>query len=138
MGLADFEPFRQNVKYRGEIVLSVRGLSLDDVSILVRGHMDDINRLVDLAREKGDFGTVSFLTDALVTAPKVLFDMIALAADEPTYSEDSRKLPVGLQIKILQDVLMLTLEDIGGPKALVALVQKIVGDRKLLPGQQAT
>lgn len=138
MGLADFEPFRQIVKYRGNVVLSVRGLSLDDVGVLVRAHMDDINRLVDLARVKGDFGTVSFLTDALTTAPNVLFDVIAMAADESAYSEDSRKLPVGLQIKILQDVLELTLEDIGGPKALVALVQKMAGNRKLLPDQQAT
>lgn len=134
MALADFIPERTTIM-RGETPLfDVRGLSLDDVSVLVRAHSDSLNLLVTMAGETDSaFGSAAFFMQAVTTAPNVAFAVIALAADEPQYSADARKLPAGVQIKALQEITRLTLEDIGGPKALVALVRNLLNQKKSLP-----
>lgn len=139
MALADYTPQRTAIMQGDKPLFMVRGLSLDDVSVLVRSHLDALNLLATMAEETNThFGSVAFFTQAVTTAPNVVFDAIALAADEPSYASDARKLPVGLQIKALQEISRLTLEDIGGPKALVALVRSLLNQKSLPLAGNAT
>lgn len=140
MSLADYTPERVTIEHKGQALVSVRGLCLDDVGILVRAHLHVLNSLADLSK-RGDiamFGGDKFILDVVTLAPNVAFDIIALAADEPEYTAQARKLPVGLQVKILQEVLRLTLEDVGGPLALMTLLQGLAREQKLLPENRAT
>lgn len=133
--LADFTPERVTIEHKGAALVTVRGLSFDDVSILVRAHLHVLNKLHALT-QSGDiamFGGDKFIMDVVALAPDVAFDVIALAADEPEYAQQARMLPLGAQIKILQEVMRLTLEDIGGPLALIAMVGRMTGE-KLIPG----
>lgn len=135
MSLADFTPERVTIEHKGKALVQVRGLCLDDVSILVRAHLPILNKLYAMS-QMGDmaaFGGDKFVLDFLTLAPDVAFDVIALAADEPEYGSQARKLPAGLQLKILQEVMHLTLEDVGGPLALVAMIGRLAGDQKLIP-----
>lgn len=136
MGLSDYTPHRVTIEHRGAPLLAVRGLGFDDVSVLFRAHLDSIQVMVSGFKNANGLGTDLFFMELITTAPDVAFDVIALAADEPDYAAQARKLPVGLQIKILQEILTLTLEDIGGPKAFVALVSSV--GQKLLPAVSPT
>jgi hypothetical protein len=129
MALADFTPERVEIKHNGSVVCSVRGLGTDDISVLVRAHLDTMNKLFEIARSADDFGSVNFFAQMVTSAPQIAMDVIALAADEPNYPPEVRQLPMGLQIKILQEVTRMTFEDIGGPKAVVGLVQSMLRQR---------
>lgn len=142
MALADYEPERVEIAHKGKPLLSVRGLCLDDLSILVRAHLVTLNKLFETAkagmRPDSVFGVSDlFLMDMIHKAPDVIFDIIALACDETEYSETARKLPVGVQFKALQAIMSLTMEDIGGPKALVAFLDKARQSQSLV-GELAT
>lgn len=127
MALAEYTPERVEIKQGDRVICSVRGLGTDDVSVLVRAHLDALNELFALSqRVDNQFGSTAFFMQVVTAAPQIAMDVIALAADEPGYPADARKLPMGLQIKILQEVVRLTFEDIGGPKAVVGLVLSMV------------
>ena len=142
MALADFEPTKVVIEHNGKPLVSVRGLCLDDISILVRAHLIVLNKLVEQAKSNvqgGVFGVNDlFMLELMGKAPDVAWDIIALAADEPEYGDTARKMPASLQIKILSEVMRLTMEDIGGPKALVALVAGMVNQNQPLAGVLAT
>jgi hypothetical protein len=85
MALADFTPERVEIKHNGSVVCSVRGLGTDDISVLVRAHLDTMNKLFEIARSADDFGSVNFFAQMVTSAPQIAMDVIALAADEPNY-----------------------------------------------------
>lgn len=133
MALADFTPERAEIKHNGSTVCSVRGLGTDDISVLVRAHLDTLNKLFEIAKTTdNDFGNTAFFMQMVTVAPQIAIDIIALAADEPNYPPEVRQLPMGLQIKILQEVGRMTFEDIGGPKAIVGLVQTMLQSQRVL------
>lgn len=142
MTLADFQPERVEIAHKGKPLLSVRGLCLDDLSILVRAHLVTLNKLFEAAKAGAQPNSVfgvsdMFLMDMIHKAPDVIFDIIALACDESDYSDTARKLPAGIQFKALQAIATLTMEDIGGPKALVAFLDKARQSQSLV-GELAT
>ncbi len=136
MALADFTPERVAIHYKGKALAEVRGLCLEDVSLLVRYHLNDLQRLVELMRgADGDlFARLNmdgFLLKLISDAPVLTGNVIAVASDEPSNGEQARRLPLPVQIRILQEIVRLTFEDVGGPKAFVALVTEMIG--KQLP-----
>lgn len=142
MALADFVPTKVEIEHNGKPLVSVRGLCLDDISILVRAHLITLNKIVEQAKEGAQGGVFGindlFMLEMMSKAPDVVWDIIALAADEPEYGDNARKMPASLQVKILTEVMRLTMEDIGGPKALVALIARMVGQAQPLAGALAT
>src|SRR4051812_7512029 len=101
MTLANFTPERVEIKHNGSVVCSVRGLGTDDISVLVRAHLDTLNKLFEIAKQaNNDFGNANFFIQMVTAAPQISIDIIALAADEPHYPPEVRQLPMGLQIKI--------------------------------------
>lgn len=134
MALADFTPETVEIEHNGKPLMTVRGLSLDDVSILIRSHLHTLNRLQAAAStgSLSDIGADTFVVEVLQNAPDVAYDALALAGDVTEEVNRLRKLPVGTVVKALQIVLKLTLEDIGGPLVLLSLIQ----GQKLIP--QAT
>lgn len=138
--LADFRPTKVEIEHNGKPLVSVRGLCLDDISILVRAHLITLNKIAEQAKagvQGGVFGVNDlFMLELIAKAPDAMWDIIALASDEPEYGDNARKMPASLQIKILTEVMRLTLEDIGGPKALIALVAGLM--KQVEPGALVT
>ena len=141
MDLRDFTPERVAVTHKGEALLHVRGLNLDDVSQLVQAHLADLRHLSDLwagAREE-IFATVmqdGFLLRLIAEVPSVAGSVLALGSDNPGQQALVLKLPLGFQVRAITEIMRMTLEDVGGPKGLVALIRGAM--RKADPGTPET
>ena len=140
MSLADYEPIRASVEFKGGS-LQVRGLALDDIALLMRGHLDDLNPLVDLymqeSQKENDISAMAKHIIALVReAPGLVANMIAMASDEPDLVDKARTLPMAVQIKAVQQIGVLTFEEAGGPKKFVESLIGLV--RSATPARNQT
>ena len=107
----------------------VRGLGLDDISLLVVNHLDDMMEITTLyIQSQKDVAAVTNFTDMIVLAsknfPKFVSEVISIVTDTPELRD--KKLGVALQMKILSAALKLTIEDAGGMGNLSATLQDAV------------
>lgn len=120
MALSDYVIQTETVPLKGGS-LEVRGLGLDDVTVLLRNHMPDLDKLFDLYDETQTdptkFGeTAKYAIKIVSQAPGLVANMIALASDEPDEVEKCRRLPMAAQVKALTAIIKITFEEAGGPK----------------------
>lgn len=129
MGLGTFTPATAKVALPGGGEFVVRGLSLEDFTVLLRTHYATLEHLFDrylseAALEKVDQDAADGLLglgdmrgvvlEAVSQAPALIGDVIARAADETENPHRARLLPVGVQIDAIQKVVELTLTAEGG------------------------
>lgn len=140
MGLRDYAPAVETIDLPNGDSFVVRGLSLNDITALVRDHYDMAAALfdkyvaaasseaVDTAIGIKDGNHVrDAVLDALKAAPGLLSDTIAHAADEPDMAGNVARLPLGVQIEAVEAVIRLTLEAEGGLEKLIGTVEKLAG-----------
>jgi hypothetical protein len=134
MSLADYTPERVTISLRNKPLMEVRGLSLEDVSVLIRQHLPDLEKLYDLAQAGGQVAPVlrrfsedGFLLKTVTEVPNLAARVISLAADEPGSDHLAKLLPIATQIMALQAIVRLTFEDIGGPKGFLVLLENVTG-----------
>ena len=126
--LADFKQEWREIAFKGG-GFKVRGLSLEDLSLLIRTHLPDLKAMYaryTAANENGettDDMVLSFVRDTPVLAAH----LIAMAAGEESAAEQARGLPFPLQVDAVVNVLQLTFEDIGGPKNFGPLLMRLIG-----------
>jgi hypothetical protein len=126
--LADFKQEWREVLFKGG-GFKVRGLSLEDLSLLIRTHLPDLKAMYarySVANENGettDDMVLSFVRDMPVLAAH----LIAMAAGEESAVDQARGLPFPLQVDAVVNVLQLTFEDIGGPKNFGPLLRRLIG-----------
>jgi hypothetical protein len=129
MALADYQPEREQIFHKQSLLVSVRGLCLEDLSVLVRGNLAELQQLYAAIKQPDQYQIDDLLIMKLINqAPLMAAKIIALAADEPAGEEAASRLTVPLQVNILSAIARLTFEDIGGPKAFVAMVGQLVGN----------
>jgi hypothetical protein len=107
----------------------VRGLSLDDMSLLVVNNLDAMMEITTLyIQSQKDVLAVTNMTDLLTVAvrqfPDFVSEVISVVTDTPELR--GMRLPAGLQLKVLAGALKLTLEDAGGMGNLSAMLQDAV------------
>lgn len=129
--LADFTPERVPVMHKGKPLMEVRGLNLEDISSLVARHMNDLRQLAGMYDEAKEeiFSTMmrdGFMLRVVMEVPTVASTIIALAADAPDSTEQIRTLPLAIQLLAMSEITRLTLEDVGGPKGLTALIRTLM------------
>lgn len=95
----------------------VRGLNADDLAVLITNHLEPISKAVALyaAQKRDQFSTANLHAFVIQTAsefPGLVSEVISLAADEPAVRE--KKIALGVQIAALNEILKLTLEEVGG------------------------
>lgn len=120
MALADYQPERVDIQFKGG-PLSVRGLSLDDVSVLVKHHLTDLDQLLELYSKNVDpqlavMATAQYAVTLVREAPALVANFIALAADEPEQADKARRLPIPVQVECIKEIGRLTFEEAGGAK----------------------
>lgn len=100
----------------GKKSLSVRGLSTSDITIAIKTHKDSLEKLFSMAEQKFEDETsmAEMGMSLLDQFPDLLADLIALAADRPGDSEQIKKLPAPVQLKLAEAVYQLTIVDTGG------------------------
>lgn len=104
---------------RGELVL--RGITLEDVLRIARINGDAFIQLfdkvtADQAATLNLEDTGALMVSMADTAPKVVADIIAHAADDPDAADVARKFPFSVQLECLQHIARLTFEPEGGVK----------------------
>jgi len=114
----------------------VRGLALEDLTQLVTIHMDDLMAITTLyVQAQKDVFAATNMTDLVMLAirqfPVVVSEVISMVTDTPELA--GVRLPAGLQIKIIQAAVKLTVEDAGGLGNLSAMLQDAV--RAAVAGQ---
>lgn len=130
MSLADYQPLRSVVTFGGG-ELSVRGLSLDDVAVLMNQHLVDLEKLFDLydgsVREDVKvLATAQFAIGLTREAPALVANVIALACDEPGAVANARKLPMPVQVEAIKAIATLTFAEAGGAKNFLSSLSNLI------------
>lgn len=133
MALADFSPDSVEV-VAGKATVRVRGFNLEDLSMLLRLHMEDMSKivqLINLAKSVASVGAdQQVMAEAIVRltveAPGVAANIIAIAADEDRAADLAARLPLVLQIRLLTEIGRMTFDDMGGPGNFWATLQKLI------------
>ena len=137
MGLADYAPRTESVEVAPGLTLDLRGLSVADVTALVRDHRPVLEalfeRVVDAQDGASDATLLSIVLDLSQTAPALVGDVIALAAGEPGQGAQAARLPVTSQVEALKRIGDLTLKAEGGLEKLMGLWAMVA---PLLPSKQ--
>lgn len=135
MSIADYKPATADVPFKGGS-LTVRGLALDDVAVLMRLHLVDLDGLVEIFQkgvsdDKAVAQVSQYAMGLVRSAPGLVKNMIALACDDgdnvPAYS----KLSIPVMMNAVEKIGALTFEEAGGPKKfLESLVGMVRGFRE--------
>lgn len=143
MALADFTPDTETIYINKKSSFDVRGLSVHDISKIIKVHYHDLDGLFDLYEKSAgqDFTAIAtgrFAVTLISDAPGLVSHIIALAADEEAQLETVQKIPVMAQVEALKAIARLTFSDIEDVKKLVAQVMGQVGDlnQKTKQGQK--
>lgn len=130
MSLSDYIPERAEIKLpKG--AFSVRGLSLVDVSVLLRDHMGHLDAMFKQYAEKTKEVFTTAAAQKLVLTlvkdfPDLCAAVITLAADEPGTEAKARALTAPKQIETVTAIGRLTFEEVGGPKKFFASLQPLM------------
>jgi hypothetical protein len=100
----------------GEKVLTVRGLSTQDLTIAIRTHKDSLTKAFSFVEERfdDDQSLTEFGMELMEQFPDLVALLIALAADMPDRAGEVLRLPAPLQLKLMEAIYELTIEDTGG------------------------
>lgn len=131
MALLDYRPETAEIKFKNGS-FRVRGLSLEDVSTLIRTHLPDMEMLFDLYQgsttdvfAKGNADR--FILTLAKDAPALVANFISLASGEEGSADAARSLSLPLQVTALSEIGRLTFEDAGGPKNFFAALMNLLG-----------
>jgi hypothetical protein len=121
MSLKDFKIASDVVTFRGGS-LELRGLSLNDFSVLMRNYLPELNNLFQLyeneaTRDNAISQSVKFASTVVQEAPGMVAQMIVLCGDEDTsLLPVAAKLPITVQVECVRKIIELTFEEAGGAK----------------------
>lgn len=129
--LANYTPERAEVAFKGG-VLRVRGLTLDDIGLLIRAHLPEFEQMFAIYRGAMDGPAAGDPAARLVLAfaqdaPRLCAQVIAIAADEPDMADAAMRLPFPTVIDALTKIGRLTFEDIGGPVPFANALAGLIG-----------
>lgn len=118
MALADYIPESRQISL-GNVAFEVRGLNLEDMAILIRAHLPDLEAVLELIKhsEKIEPQNVQDIIGSMVSqAPGLVANVIALASGETNAQQTAARLPALKQIEALTAVAELTFSEVGSVK----------------------
>lgn len=142
MALADYQPESRVISFNGGS-FTVKGLSLNDVTTLIRYHLPDLEAIFALGSDV--MGGKTELTEDDLTrlavafaeqAPGFVANLIALAAGEsnnPAAIDAAYKLSAPLQVQTLVAIADLTFAEVGGVKKGMESVAGLLKKAPVIP-----
>ena len=99
-----------------EKVLTVRGLSTQDLTIAIRTHKDSLTKAFQMAEGRLDDNSdlSEFGLELMEQFPGLVAQLIALATDKSDRAGEIERLPAPVQLRLMLAVYELTIEDTGG------------------------
>lgn len=139
MGLKNLVIPTETINVPGNDPLVVRGLDLPSILFLVRHHQEALSDLFNKAQGGVfDDATVDAIALAVFeTAPELAAKIIACACDEPDEWQNAMRLPVSVQVQIIERIGVLTFAAEGGVEKLLETVVKVLSGAARLPGKLA-
>lgn len=124
MSLSDYFPAKEVVAFQGG-QFEVRGLTLDDLAILLRDHLTDLDAVIsiigsDIKHETGVALMAQHGVKLIREAPGVAAMAIAIACDEPDAVDNARKLTMPVQLRALEAIYRLSFDEEDGPKKVLS------------------
>lgn len=122
----------KKIEFEGGDV-SVRAVSLQDVAILIDSHQFAITHIANIiaTRKDMDFTQPEVLVDTIMTilgeSPIMVANIIALCADDTDNIETAARLPLPVQLEILNAIGDLTFRDEAAIKKFAANVKTMIG-----------
>lgn len=111
--------------------IEVRGLSFEDFTRLFTEYGKTTDQIFSFIENiqvndgKMDFDAKAFGADLIVKAPKAVASLIALAADMPDRATQVARMPLPVQVRTLEAIYRMTVEEAGGLHDFLALVLRI-------------
>lgn len=111
--------------------IEVRGLSFEDFTRLFTEYGKTTDQIFSFIENiqandgKADFDAKAFGADLIVKAPKAVASLIALAADMPDRATQVARMPLPVQVRALESIYRMTVEEAGGLHDFLALVLRI-------------
>lgn len=107
----------------------VRGLGLDDFSVLLNSNLDGITRAAEsyanFRKRSGEVASLQAFTLIVIREfPALMMEVISIAADEPDAA--ATRLPLGTQVAALTEISRLTLVDAGGLGNLLTMLGSVL------------
>lgn len=127
MSIESYEIPRLPVEHNEKTIFTVRGLDVTDLTFLAQNYLTDILKAVEAygAQAGGRVerkGLTEFVLMAAKDFPSLAAEIISRCADEPGQTEKAAKLPFMIQLKALRAVMLLSTEEAGGLKNLIAVL----------------
>lgn len=141
--IAEYEIPTLPIMSRGKEIFRVRGLDVEDLTFLAQNYLGDIKQAVEaFGRSKARVIERQSINEfALIAAkdfPALTAEIISRAADESGQADKVRRMPWIIQLTALKDIIVLSTEEAGGLKNLLAaLVAALEIDQQKL-GKVAT
>lgn len=116
--LRNFKP-RTATMQAGDETVALRGLTVNDLSLLMESHASSLRAVWDHWNGAKDAPTDGARQDRMLVLllrefPALSADVIAIAANEPDAGEQARRLPFPTQLDALVKIARLTFEEVGG------------------------
>ena len=124
MSLATFQIAREEVNFQGGS-LSLRGLSLNDISFLIKDYLAELDNLFKMYAKEDQRETAlaesgKFAITIVRECPQMAAQMIVLAGDEDqSLMTIALKLPLPVQVEAVRKIFELTFLEAGGAKKFV-------------------
>lgn len=118
MGLSTYTPESREIVLKGG-KFNIGPLNLEDVSVLVREHLPDMEALFDIFQKAdANFGNdlLPIAQSVVSQAPGFAANVIALAAGEPDAAPSASKLPFPVQVDLISQIGDMTFSETGGIK----------------------
>lgn len=130
MSFANYKPATEAVKFAGGQA-AVRGLNTEDISDLIRIHLDDMENLFSLFQDASANVAANQQSKAIVIklikdAPHLAAQIVAMAAGEPDSYDAIRSLPFPTMVDAIEKIGRLTFEEVGGAGNFVATLKGLM------------
>lgn len=135
MSLASYTPERVALQIQEENTLLLRGVSLSDLSVLIREHMPDLDLIADtvMAAESWQDINIGDIAQMIVSQmPGLAANLIALSAEEPAQADVVQLLPFPTQIDAVLKIAELTFKDVGGIKKSMGVIAGLLKQTKTI------
>lgn len=142
MALRNYKPKTDTIQ-AGDEEVTIRALTLSDVTILVDAHWSEMKAIYDFyagteAEASIDEKVNRAILECVRVAPDLAAAMIAVSAGEPDAVEIAKSLPFTVQVDAVLKIVTMTLSEAGGLGNFLAVLQRAMDSVKTaLPAMSA-
>jgi hypothetical protein len=126
MAISDFQLPTEEVLFPNGGSFAVRGLSLQDITLLLGQHGSSMESFFDQYNGNKDQSAMDIGMNLVGKAPSLVAQIIASAADEPDMATKIIRFPIVVQQDALEKIARLTFDASGGPGKFVEAVMGLV------------